>query len=128
MTFDAIPFTREHYFLYSSWLEVRGRAVPKYEHLTKNGITVMADGKPAACGFLFSSGKACAAGNLASDPDSPGRSEAVQMLLDTLVAKAREGGHEVMFFNTNRTKLAERLVDMGFMAGDRDLVQYARAL
>lgn len=127
MTFEVIPFTKDHYGLYASWLEVRGRQVPKVEYLEK-GLVVLADGKPIAAGFLFSCGKLCSAGNLASDPYAEGRSEAVDKLLEALMALAKDGGHEMIALNTNKKKLMQRLETLGFISTDRELVQYMRGL
>jgi N-acetylglutamate synthase-like GNAT family acetyltransferase len=128
MTFEVIPFTKEHYEIYASWLESRGRPVPKYEYLSDRGRVIVADGRPVAAGFAFSVGKLCAIGNLASDPVGNGRSDAVEALLDELLKVAKNGGQEMVAINTNKRKLMERLEKRGFVPVDRDLVQYTRAL
>jgi len=127
MTFEVVPFTKEHYRPYSEWLEVRGRQVPKFEYLSV-GRTVLADGKPVAAGFLFSCGNLCSAGNLASDPSGEGRSEAIDLLLEALLKLAKDGGHEMIAVNTNKKKLMDRLEKLGFISTDRELVQYLRAV
>lgn len=125
------PFTPADYPQYSQWLESRDRPLPEFDDLPEWGRMAYDDDGEYCVGFIFAQGPRIAIlCNFASNPygDQEKRGSAVEALIDHLIQIAKNKGFEMVFVNTNRQKLIERLLNKNFMIYDEKITQLGRKI
>lgn len=114
------------------WWTERKR-LPFSEHLVSDhGYLASSEGTPIAALFLFPTvGSSIAlVGWPISSPHTVKceRDIALNELFDTIHAEARSMGFKMLWSFSGVLPVQERLTDLGYVAGDRDVVQYYKVL
>lgn len=109
------------YALAASWWEKRHYLVAPMFMLPPNGLVVCDGDTPVAIGFLMRTDAGVAGPcHLVSNPDEPGeiRHQALDLLIQSLIERAKELGHRVICAETNLERLVERYKNLGFTVTD----------
>lgn len=104
-----------------SWWKARNYLVSPLFMLPPNGLVICDGDTPVAMGFLMRTDAGVAGPcHLASNPVAAGkiRHQALDLLLNSLVERAKELGHRVICAETNLEPLVDRYKRLGFAVSD----------
>lgn len=127
----VLKFDHEtHYPLAAEWWTRHKFGVLPVEFLPKNGLVIEADdGTPVCLGFLYLTDSAMAwIEYIVANPDAPitVRSDAVDLLIESLVNLSKTLGVGCLFTSTTLRGLTKRYEKQGFVIGDRGTTQLVR--
>lgn len=123
-----------HYPMLKSWWEERQFPPADPEFLPPTGLLIWdAEGEVGVCaGFLFKTDANTAIiGNIVSNPKTLGRdlrNQALDTLIDHLMALAKSEGFGVVTCGTNLPKLQARYLEKGFIKTDSGIDHFGRVL
>ena len=119
------PYTNEDYNLVASWWEKRGFPKIPAHLLPTNGVIV----EERAVGFLYSTDSGIAWLEwIVSDPDQRGETDAVSVVIETLVQAAKQLGFSVVFSSLHNERLINKYTKAGFDVGDVGMTNMSMVL
>ncbi len=126
------PYIHEVFFkTMTDWFKERNFPPVLPWMLPKTGLVVMHDEAPCAMGHLYRTDSGLAViSHLVTRPDYPGdiRNGALNLLVESLVEKAKQNKVKMVCFSTNLPKVEARFERLGFMKTDEGLNSYGRLL
>lgn len=120
-------YTDKDYTTVCGWWLARGWPVAPKHCLSTTGLIV-----PEVCaGWIYKSDSSIAWMEwIISNPntESTKRAEALDVLIDALVAQAKDGGFKHIFSSISHPSLMARYEKHGFQATDKNMTNYMRTL
>ena len=107
------------------WKDWGWKEAPQKNFLPENGeggLMVMLEDKPVCAGFIYFGSNADVAWVewIISDRNiKENRNEALNYLLETLIAYCKESGVEYVFSNNNNQNLINKFLNLGFIKGSQ---------
>lgn len=125
----VIPFNKLHYPRICEWWAAHGWPALPFDALPKTGAVALHEDRPIAAGFLYKTDSTIAVMEfLIADPasDKIVRGEALDNIVQSLVASAKEQGFSTIFTSTVHRGVIERQKKFGFVVTDEGASQLIR--
>lgn len=127
MSYNIRPYKTEDLAEIGSWWNKHKWGVLPPEMLPKTGFVV----ESYCAGFLYKTDSSIAILEfIISNPstDKEKRAEALDLLISTLITKAKEDGHSAIFSSIQHPSLISRYKKHGFVTGDLNMTNMVRVL
>lgn len=128
----ALYYPSRHFKMIESWWESKNFPAPNPKFLPPTGYLIECENLPICAGFLFKTDAKIAIINHVVSTSVPMdkeiRSEALDLLIKTLIQKAERDGFLLVTASSNVERLNQRYEKLGFIKTDSNEDHYGRAL